>query len=236
MKKLFALAVAALFCTAINAQVVTATKYTKAKNKTQWYVKAGMNISGMSGDAFEDFGSIVGYNIGIGFDSPIGTSGLFWSSGLSLATKGCKFDESYSESNWSESYEVKFNLNKLEIPLTIGYKYKIDNDWTVDARFGAFVNYDLWGKMTVEYTETDYGETYTEKYEENVGDFDGWNRVGAGLLIGIGGWWQNLNLSLTYEFGLINQLDDEYSYYDEYYYGGGGGKEHNFMISVAYAF
>lgn len=87
--------------------------------------------------------------------------------------------------------------------------------------------------MTEEYSEG--GESL--KYEVNVGDFDGWNRVGAGLLIGIGGWWQNLNLSLTYEFGLINQLDDDDYYYDdEYYYGGGGGKEHNFMISVAYAF
>lgn len=182
-----------------------------------------MNISGLGGDVFEDFGSIVGYNVGIGFDSPIGTSGLFWSSGLSLATKGAKYDESYD----NERVEVKLNFNKLEIPLTIGYKYKIDNDWAVDARFGGFVNFDLWGKVTEEYPYYDY-EDYNETWKKNVGDIDGWSRVGAGLLIGIGGWWQNINLNLTYEFGLINQYDDG----DDDV----GGKEHNLMISVAYAF
>lgn len=209
MKKLFTLAVAALFCTAAGAQVVSASSYTKAKSKTVWYVKAGLNFSGMGGEGTDDFSSITGYNLGIGFDKPIGTSGVFWSSGLSLATKGFK----YEYDDYGYDYEMKLNVNKLEIPLTFGYKYSINDDWAVDARFGGFVNYDLWGKYTVKDDD--------EEYEVKIGDMDDYDKVGAGLLIGIGGWWQSLNLSLTYEFGLLKQNEM---------------KEHNLMLSVAYAF
>lgn len=226
MKKLFVFAAVALFCSAMNAQIVTATSYTKAKKDIRWYVKAGLNFSEFSGDMFED--GITGYNIGIGFDSPIGESGLFWSSGLSLATKGGK--TSWREDD-DEYGEVKLNSNKLEIPLTIGYRYKIDQDWAVDIRFGGFVNYDLWGKL--KYEEVDGNYTDSEEYDlgeiEEFFEYDAdYTRLGAGLLIGVGGWWQKLNFSITYEIGLINQFDSDY--YDAKM------KERNLMISVAYAF
>lgn len=216
MKKLFMIALSAMFCVAVNAQLVTSTSYVAKKNKATWYAKVGGTFANFSFDGVEgdDPSSIFGYNIGIAFDSPIGSHGAFWSMGLQLGTKGFKFDD--------DGEVWKLNANKIEVPITFGYRYHINDDWAVDARLGAFVSYDLWGKFKEEW-DGDSDET-------KIGDVDEYNCLDAGIIFGIGGWYQNLYLQFSYEWGMINQYDlDDYG--DDV-----KGKERNFMISIAYAF
>lgn len=203
MKKFLFLVVAAFVCSTVGAQVVTSTSFKKAKKNTLWYVKAGMNIASVDGEGAD---ALVGYNVGIAFDRPIGGSGVFWGMGLQLATKG-----------WKVSYEgdeIKMNANKLEIPLNFGYKYQINDDFAVDARVGGFVNYDVFGKMKVK----------EDGDEESIslGDLEDYDRFGAGIQFGVGVWYQKLNLNITYQNGLVEQ---------DYL-----GKERNWMISLGYAF
>jgi len=204
MKKFLFFVAATFVCSTIGAQVVTSTSFKKAKAGTVWYVKAGANIANASANG-ESADAIFGYHIGIAFDRPIGTNGVFWNSGLQLATKGWKYSD--------DGDETKLNANKLEIPLTFGYKYKVNDDIAVDARIGGFVNYDVFGK---------YKETYDGEEESvNLGDLDSYDRFSAGIQFGVGIWYQRLNLNITYQGGLVKQNE---------------AKERNWMIGLGYAF
>ena len=215
MKKITLLLVAVFMCSLANAQLVTTSSFTKVKEKTIWYVKAGANFSNMSFDDEEDIdaSAILGYNIGIAFDKPIGHRGWFWNSGLQLARKGFK---------WSDEYgDVKLKANKIELPLTIGYKINAGDDLIVDLRVGGFINYDLWGKMTEEYDDGDeYSYSLSELADDDEYDYV---RFGGGITGAIGVWYQRFNLNLCYQYGLV----------DAFYFG---GYERNFMISLGYAF
>ncbi len=201
MKKVLFFALAAFMTATVSAQVVTSTSFKKAKSGTVWYIKAGANIANVSVDEGDDPDAIFGYNVGIAFDRPIGSNGVFWNSGLLLATKGWKY--SY------DGDEIKLNANKLEIPLTFGYKYKVNDDIAIDARIGGFANYDVFGK----YKEGDDSC--------NLGDLEDYDRFSAGIQFGIGVWYQKLNFNITYQNGLVKQNES---------------KEKNWMISLGYAF
>ncbi len=201
MKKVLFFVLAAFMTATVSAQVVTSTSFKKAKSGTVWYIKAGANIANVSVDEGDGPDAIFGYNVGIAFDRPIGSNGVFWNSGLLLATKGWKY--SY------DGDEIKLNANKLEIPLTFGYKYKVNDDIAIDARIGGFANYDVFGK----YKEGDDSC--------NLGDLEDYDRFSAGIQFGIGVWYQKLNFNITYQNGLVKQNES---------------KEKNWMISLGYAF
>ncbi len=209
MKKFLFFVLAAFMTATVSAQVVTSTSFKKAKSGTVWYIKAGANIANVSVDGGNGPDAIFGYNVGIAFDRPIGSNGVFWNSGLLLATKGWKYK--YSDSDGD--YEEKLNANKLEIPVTFGYKYKVNDDIAIDARIGGFANYDVFGKYKEKY---DGGE---ESY--NLDDLDDYDRFSAGVQFGVGGWYQKLNFNITYQNGLVKQNES---------------KEKNWMISLGYAF
>lgn len=186
MKKFLLLVMAAFICSVMNAQLVTSTSFKKGKAATTWYVKAGATLANMSGDG-ESADALFGYNVGIAFDRTIGSGGMFWGSGLQLATKGFKYGY--------DDEEIKLNTNKLEIPLNLGYKFGVSDDLAIDARVGGFVNFDLFGKLT---------ETYEgDEYSENIGDLEDYDRLSAGMQFGVGVWYQKLNFNITYQAGLL---------------------------------
>ena len=190
MKKFLLFVAVAMVCSTMSAQLVTSSTYKKEKAKTLWYVKAGLDIAGVSGDGWDEIGNTTGYVVGLAFDRPIGGSGVFWGMGLQLATKGYKYSE--------EGYEMSLNANKLEIPLNFGYKYNITDDIAVDGRIGGFINYDVFGN---------YKESYEGEEESiSLGDLD-YDRLGAGIQFGVGVWYQSLNFNITYQKGLIDQFD-----------------------------
>ncbi|MDR0988232.1 MAG: porin family protein [Prevotellaceae bacterium] len=182
MKKVLFFVLAAFVSATVSAQVVTSTSFKKAKSSTVWYVKAGANIANISVEHGEGYDALFGYNVGIAFDSPIGGSGVFWNSGLQLATKGYKDSDD----------DQKVNINKLEIPLTFGYKYKVNDDISIDARAGGFANYHLFGKA---------------RDSSDLGEFE--DRISAGIQFGVGVWYQKLNFNITYQNGLVEENGKE---------------------------
>jgi hypothetical protein len=170
MKKLLIGVMAALGCMGVKAQNLS--------TDTQWYVKAGLNMSnitayGMSLDA------LPGYHLGVAFDKPIGTQGLYWGAGLQLATKGAKVDGAGDEG--------RINVNKLEVPVTLAYKFPVANTVLLDVRAGLFANVDLFGKAG----------------GEKISDIDDWERFSAGAQIGVGVWLDRWNINVTYQGGFV---------------------------------
>ena len=53
MKKFLLFVAVALVCSTVSAQLVTSSTYKKQKSKAVWYVKAGLDIAGVSGDGWD---------------------------------------------------------------------------------------------------------------------------------------------------------------------------------------
>lgn len=202
------------FLLAVVAVLVSLNLVAQNHESTIWYAKAGINISDVKVKYIDCTDPIVGYHIGVAFDKPIGTSGLFFGSGLQLGTKGFKISSStFEDLTEYEGAEFKIHANKLEIPVSIGYKIDMKNDFYVDARVGAFANYDVWGKAKLKAE----GESESAKLK----DIEDYDRFSAGIHFGIGIWYQRLNFNITYMNGLVKQ--------NEY-------KERTWSIGIGYAF
>ena len=213
----------------------------EAEKKTTWYVKVGgtlCTLTDFENDEDLDLStsSKMGYLVGIAFDKSIGKKGWFWSAGLQLRSKGGEADTySYKDMNddnggtggsytdtWN--YDYTYNINTLEIPLSVGYKLSIANDWAIDLRIGGFINYDLWGNVKKESYGWYDGKQYDNGEEEyDLDDMEGYESLGYGALAGIGVWYKNFNINFTYELGFAETFET-------------GGKERNCLLTIGYAF
>lgn len=233
MKKIFVLALMALFCIGASAGEDEKSK------KTTWYVKLGgvsCSLTDFDAGDYElaETSSKLGYVVGIAFDRSIGSKGWFWGAGLQLRSKGGKThyythkdmndDNGGLGGSYTDTWNIDdtYNINTLEIPLSFGYKWRITDDWAVDFRVGGFFNYDISGNMKEKIYGWYDGKEYSyDETETKIGDLD-CDKYSAGALAGIGVWYKKFNINLTYELGLMEQFE-------------GGGKEKNLLFTVGYA-
>lgn len=165
-------------------------------SETQWILRAGMNFAGMTGDGAEDTGTKLGYDVAVSFQKPLSDFGMFWGMELGLGTRGYSYDEGSADVNFM-AHNVRFS------PFTFGYAYQINETMKVDAHLGAWVSYDLWGKMT----EKEDGEEYEADLGE-IDDYMGYQNLDAGMTFGIGFWYDRFNLDLSWQRGFIEPFDD----------------------------
>ena len=178
MKKLLSLAAAFLLCAGVQAQIVSSRSVSiksaqKQPSETQWFLRGGLNVMKMTGDGAEDTGSKLGYNFVYGFQKPLGSIGTYWG--------------------------MEFGLGSRVSPFTFGYKYNITDALAVDAHLGAYVSCDYVGKIK----EKESYQGDSEETSVNMGDWEDWKRVDAGMNIGVGIWYDRFNLDFTYQRGFI---------------------------------
>lgn len=233
MKKYLFLLAAICMVAVANAQLVTTSSYTvkKEKSKTIWMVRAGLNVANVSCNDkdYADPKSIAGYNVSVEFNRSFATD-FYWGSGLVLASGGYKISEFEKGDGYENSYEDKYTVSKLELPLNFGYKFSVTDDFKLDAHVGAYIGYDLFG--TNKYSETYNGDTGSGEFK--IGDWEDYNRLNYGLQFGIGAWYRNFNFNINFQKGLVNKFDGNFTNEDN------GTKlsikEKNWMFSVGYAF
>lgn len=226
MKKILFLAAFALVGMSANAQLVTTTsrsiKVEKTPSNTIWLIRGGLTFAGVSGSDLTGSKSRTGFNVGVEFQKPI-SDGFYWGAGLGLKSKGCK----------SNDDDSKVSLTALEIPINVGYKVDLAQDFKLDIHAGGFANLDLFGNAEyTDYTYNPYSGSYggysIKTYDISLGDFDdafgGYSRFGGGLAAGVGLWYQQFNINLNFQWGLFEQFDKL------------NVKESNVMLSLGYAF
>ena len=201
MKKLLTLAAAFIFCVAAQAQIVSSRSVSikssqKQPSETQWFLRGGLNMMNMAGDGAEDMSSKLGYNFVYGFQKSIGSAGTYWGMEFGLGSRGWKAEESESGYKYSLS-QIAHNLQVS--PFTFGYKYNITDAIAIDAHLGAYISCDYLGKIKEE--ESYKGES--EETSVNIGDWEDWKRIDAGMNIGVGVWYSRFNLDFTYQRGFI---------------------------------
>lgn len=136
-------------------------------------------LDGGSAQAGLNLGAIIGFQL-----SP--AAPVFLESGLLYTEKGGK--GKYNGSKFT------YDLNYLEVPILIKYRYDIDGDLSVQPFGGGYVAYGVGGKVK-NFGDRGTNSSFSEDYFKR---FDG------GLKIGCGVEYQMIYAEVAYDFGLYN--------------------------------
>ena len=111
---------------------------THAQEGLKWGAMAGMNSSKFSTDGLD---SKVGFHVGIKAekDLPQIAQGVYLDMAALLSLKGTQIN--------GNDASLKFNPYYLEIPIHMGYKYAINDNFAIFGNFGPYFAVGLFGKM-----------------------------------------------------------------------------------------
>ena len=128
MKKILVLfALTAIAMVSVNAQ-----------DNLKWGVMAGMNVSKYT---FTGFDNRVGFHAGVKAELGLSqeASGAYMDFAALLTLKGAKIDG-------GSIATVKFNPYYLEIPVHVGYKYAVNENFALFGSVGPYLAVGLFGK------------------------------------------------------------------------------------------
>ena len=235
MKKIFALALAAIMC----ASSAKALEYIPESGFTVQGL-FGMNISNFRQpnslvDALTD--PKAGFNLGVRGEYMLPSCyGVFVNLGVNYTMKGAKMDVAASLPD-DYSCTVKFRPCYIEIPLHVGYRFNVLDNLGVFADFGPYFAIGVNGKEKTEF-EGDAVEDYSKKFFRNskmiLGEIQ---RYDFGLGFRVGAEYANHHsLNFSFDWGLTDMYRD--SYRREFFKENGFelGKLKNFNAGITYGY
>ncbi|RLT78581.1 porin family protein [Bacteroides acidifaciens] len=190
-----------------------------AQDNLKWGVMAGMNVSKYTITGFD---SRIGFHAGVKAELGLSqeASGAYMDFAALLTLKGAKIDGGSIAS-------IKFNPYYLEVPVHVGYKYAVNDDFVLFGNVGPYIAVGLFGKAKakVDGNIADLGELGTNSASEDIFGDDGLKRFdfGLGLKAGVE-FSKKYQLAISYDFGLVEVAKDL------------GMKNRNLMISLGYMF
>ena len=188
MKKVFVL---------LLVTVATMANAYAASEKTDAELVAGMNVASYD---VSSANSRIGFHTGVrvNFGLPNVQQGLYANGAILLSLRGAKVAD------------YNFNPFYLDIPIHLGYRYRVTSDVALIGEFGPYFGIGLFGS-------TDGLDVFSDEF--------GLKRFDVGLGLRVGAEFNNkITTSLGYDFGLIEVADDTKA------------KNRNFYISLGYKF
>ena len=147
-------------------------------------------------------------------------SGAYMDFAALLTLKGAKIDGGSVAS-------LTFNPYYLEVPVRVGYKYAVNDDFALFGSVGPYVAVGLFGKMKakVDGDIADIAGLDGNSASEDIFGDDGLKRFdfGLGLKAGVE-FSKKYQVAISYDFGLVEVAKDL------------GMKNRNLMISLGYMF
>ncbi len=107
-------------------------------------------------------------------------------SGLQYVQKGGK--------GYNEGTKFTYDLNYLEVPVVIKYKYFFDENMAIQPFFGGFFSCGVGGKI----------KNFEERNTQHSFSRSQFQRVDGGLRVGCGFSYSSLYLDMSYDIGLAN--------------------------------
>ena len=235
MKKIFALALAAIMC----ASSAKALEYIPESGFTVQGL-FGMNISNFRHPdaAFDGLTDPkAGFNLGVRGEYMLPSCyGVFVNLGVNYTMKGAKMDVAASLPD-DYSCTVKFRPCYIEIPLHVGYRFNVLDNLGVFADFGPYFAIGVNGKEKFEF-DGDAVEDYSTKFFRNskmiLGEIQ---RYDFGLGFRVGAEYANHHsLNFSFDWGLTDMYRD--SYRREFFKENGFelGKLKNFNAGITYGY
>ena len=190
-----------------------------AQDNLKWGVMAGMNVSKYTITGFD---SRIGFHAGVKAELGLSqeASGAYMDFAALLTLKGAKIDAGSLAS-------FKMNPYYLEVPVHIGYKYAVNDDFALFGSAGPYIAVGLFGKAKakVDGDLVDLGEFGGNSMSEDIFGDDGLKRFdfGLGLKAGVE-FSKKYQVAISYDFGLVEVAKDL------------GMKNRNLMLSLGYMF
>lgn len=168
------------------------------------------------------FPSRTSFNVAAGFNKSFGSHPLYWGMELGVGTRGYNANAHWSKSTVSSTFgdviahTIKQNIGLTAYnidfkPFTLGYKYIFLERMALDVHASAFVSFDFAGQQKIyNYDYQLSANVPREKEDENkikISDLDKYQRIDAGINIGIGYWFGHFNLDFSWQRGFINMFD-----------------------------
>ena len=184
-------------------------------NRTQWGVKAALNIASLDFDASngksESTKSVLGGAIGLTFTYAFNPNWRI-NSGIEMSMKGFSADET------GGSRELTVHAAYIQVPVTCGYVINLGK-WNFEPRLGAFFAYGVAGNYSV--SGSDSKQTFSDELLNpiDVSVAFGFYADNGKMVFGIGG-----------EFGLTETNGKNFSV------SGGTVHTRNTFLSVGYLF
>ena len=184
-------------------------------NRTQWGVKAALNIASLDFDASngksESTKSVLGGAICLTFTYAFNPNWRI-NSGIEMSMKGFSADET------GGSRELTVHAAYMQVPVTCGYVINLGK-WNFEPRLGAFFAYGVAGNYSV--SGSDSKQTFSDELLNpiDVGVAFGFYADNGKMVFGIGG-----------EFGLTETNGKNFSV------SGGTVHTRNTFLSVGYLF
>ena len=235
MKKIFALALAAIMC-ASSAKAL------------EYIPESGFTVQGLFGMNISNFrqpNSLVdgltdpkaGFNLGVRGEYMLPSCyGVFVNLGVNYTMKGAKMDVAASLPD-DYSCTVKYRPCYIEIPLHVGYRFNVLDNLGVFADFGPYFAIGVNGKEKTEF-DGDAVEDYSKKFFRNskmiLGEIQ---RYDFGLGFRVGAEYANHHsLNFSFDWGLTDMYRD--SYRREFFKENGYelGKLKNFNAGITYGY
>ncbi len=191
-----------LLCAALLAGTVCMTN---AQEKIEFGVRAGLNVNSLSGSGAKGMKSRVGYHVGAVMDWNVAKN-LYVQPGLYFTTRGAK--SSY------DGGEEKINMNYLQIPITVAYRFPVSEQVKIDVNVGPYIALGLGGKKKVEFSESDWGEDEGGEETKMFGSNGLCKRFDAGLRFGASVHFKRFSLGFSYDLGLTNIARESSGDYD----------------------
>lgn len=190
-----------------------------AQDNLKWGVMTGMNVSKYTITGFD---SRIGFHAGVKAELGLSqeASGAYMDFAALLTLKGAKIDAGSLAS-------FKMNPYYLEVPVHVGYKYAVNDDFALFGSVGPYIAVGLFGKAKakVDGNIADLGEFGANSASEDIFGDDGFKRFdfGLGLKAGVE-FSKKYQVAISYDFGLVEVAKDW------------GMKNRNLMISLGYMF
>lgn len=196
MKKLFAICLLSIVAMTVNAQ------------ETKGWDGIRVSYNSFTLDAeWRSLESVSGLEIGYVKSFPISKKlPLYLETGASLLwVTGDIYDYGESEDDYVYVDKGSVNMASLIIPANVGYKYVIDDNFSVFPYAGAYLKLNIAGKMETELYEAEGGDIWEDNssdmdmFDKDEGDGD---RFQIGLQIGA-----TLNYKSVYSLGVSYGFD-----------------------------
>ncbi len=113
---------------------------------------------------------------------------------------GLFYTEKGGKKNLANGKKMTYDLNYIEIPLVLKYKYNIDPHFSLQPFFGGYFASGVGGKI----------KNFEQREAQNSFNDDNFRRVDGGLRLGCGIQYDMFYADLTYDIGLANICHDTF--------------------------
>lgn len=212
MKKIFILALGAIFTANLHAQ-----------NAVRFGLQAGVNAANMAIEDFDDSKTKAGFHAGIKIDAEI-FDNVYLVGGIQYSLKGTK----WSNETILIKEKTTINTSYLEIPVHMGYKYEFNDKFAVFGDLGPYFGIGLFGKQKTEYknnSKEDSDEKLFEGDDAFLKRFDWGLGFNAGIELS-----KHFQIGVGYDWGINNIINEEWG--DSDY----SIRNKNFKATLAYMF